>query len=53
MTPDRLARSVGLAGVVGASVLTYFGAARVLRLRESTQAWRMIAARLPGGLGRR
>ena len=46
-------RAVGLAGVVGASVLIYFAAARALRLQESAQAWRMIAARLPGGLGRR
>ena len=52
-TPDRLARAVGLAGVVGLSVLAYFAAARLLRLRESAQAWAMIAARLPGAVGRR
>jgi peptidoglycan biosynthesis protein MviN/MurJ (putative lipid II flippase) len=41
--------AVGLAVAVGAGVLTYFVAARVLRLSESAQAWRMIRRRLPGG----
>ena len=31
----------------------YFLAARLLRLEESEQAWRMIARRLPGGRNRR
>ena len=39
----------GWAIAIGASVLVYFGAARLLRLEESAQAWRMIRRRLPGG----
>ncbi len=50
---DRWLRGVGLAGVVGFSVLVYFAAAWALRLPESAQAWRMIAARLPRAATRR
>jgi len=46
-------RAAGLGLIVGLSIVTYFGAAQILRLNESAQAWRMIAARLPGKLGRR
>jgi putative peptidoglycan lipid II flippase len=48
-TPSRLLRVLGLGGTVGVSVIAYFGAARVLRLDESGEAWRMIRRRLPGG----
>jgi putative peptidoglycan lipid II flippase len=40
---------VALAIAVGAGVATYFAIARLLRLSESAQAWRMIRRRLPGG----
>ena len=46
-----LARALGLAAAIGAGVLTYFGAARLLRLEESGEAWRLIRRRLPGGAG--
>ena len=49
---SRLLRALGLAGVVGVSVLAYFVAARLLRLEESGQAWRMMRARLPGATRR-
>jgi len=48
-TQSRLLRAGGLAGAVGVSVLIYFGAAQVLRLQESAEAWAMIRRRLPGG----
>ena len=48
-TASRLLRAVGLAGAVTVSVIAYFVAARVLRLEESGEAWRMIRRRLPGG----
>jgi putative peptidoglycan lipid II flippase len=44
----RLLRAAGLFVAVGVSVAVYFGAARVLRLQESADAWRMIRRRLPG-----
>jgi putative peptidoglycan lipid II flippase len=46
---SRILRAGGLAVAVGVSVLIYFGAARVLRLQESAEAWAMIRRRLPGG----
>jgi putative peptidoglycan lipid II flippase len=48
-TPSRLWRAVGLGAAIGVSVPVYFGAARLMRLEESLQAWRMIRRRLPGG----
>ena len=52
-TPSRLLRAGGLACAIGAGAAGYFLAARLLRLEESEQAWRMIARRLPGGGNRR
>jgi len=52
VAPSRLLRALGLACVVGMSVLAYFVAARLLRLEESGQAWRMMRARLPGATRR-
>ena len=46
---DFIIDMLGLGVAVVAGVLTYFGAARVLRLSESAQAWHMIRRRLPGG----
>ncbi len=46
---NRILRAAGLAAAVGVSVLIYFGAAQVLRLQESAEAWAMIRRRLPGG----
>ena len=48
-TPSRLWRAAGLAAAIGVSVPIYFAAARLMRLDESVQAWRMIRRRLPGG----
>ena len=48
---SRLVRAFGLTAAVGMSVLVYFAAARVLRLEESGDAWRMIRRRLSGGRG--
>jgi putative peptidoglycan lipid II flippase len=48
-TPSRLWRAVGLGAAISVSVPIYFAAARVMRLDESVQAWRMIRRRLPGG----
>jgi putative peptidoglycan lipid II flippase len=42
-----LPRIVGLAAGVGLGVGGYFGAARVLGLSESHEAWRMIRRRIP------
>ncbi len=50
---DRIVRAAGLAGIVGASIAVYFGAAWLLRLSESAQAWALVAARLPGAARRR
>jgi putative peptidoglycan lipid II flippase len=47
-TASRLWRAVGLGAAIGVSVPIYFGAARLMRLDESVQAWRMIRRRLPG-----
>jgi putative peptidoglycan lipid II flippase len=44
-----LVEAAGLAGAIAISVPVYFGAARLLRLDESAQAWAMIRRRLPGG----
>ena len=43
-----LSRALGLAVAIGVGVPVYFIAARLLRLEESAQAWRMIRRRLPG-----
>jgi putative peptidoglycan lipid II flippase len=48
-TPSRLWRAAGLAAAIGVSVPIYFAAARLMRLDESVQAWRMIRRRLPEG----
>jgi putative peptidoglycan lipid II flippase len=48
MSHERLPRAFGLGCAMTASVLVYFGAARVLRLGESAEAWAMIRRRLPG-----
>ena len=45
---NGLIRALGLAAAIGASVPIYFIAARLLRLQESADAWRMIRRRLPG-----
>jgi putative peptidoglycan lipid II flippase len=47
-TSSYFLRAVGLAMAIGASVPVYFGAAQVLRLQESADAWRMIRRRIPG-----
>jgi putative peptidoglycan lipid II flippase len=41
-------RALGLLAAIGVSVPVYFAAARVLRLQESAEAWRMLRRRLPG-----
>jgi putative peptidoglycan lipid II flippase len=46
---SRWMRGVGLIAAICLSVPIYFGAARVLRLSESGDAWRMLRRRLPGG----
>jgi putative peptidoglycan lipid II flippase len=46
-TPDRWLRAVGLAIAIAVAVGAYFAAARLLRLEESGDAWRMIRRRLP------
>ncbi len=43
-----LLRAVGLGAAIAVSVPVYFGAARLLRLDESAEAWAMIRRRLPG-----
>ena len=43
-----LLQAVGLGAAIGVSVPVYFGAARLLRLDESAEAWAMIRRRLPG-----
>jgi putative peptidoglycan lipid II flippase len=48
VTHAFLPRLAGLGAAIGLSVLVYFGAARLLRLDESAEAWRMIRRRLPG-----
>jgi peptidoglycan biosynthesis protein MviN/MurJ (putative lipid II flippase) len=47
-TSNWALRGLGLAVAIGASLPIYFGAARVLRLQESGEAWRMIRRRIPG-----
>jgi putative peptidoglycan lipid II flippase len=47
-TTSYVLRALGLAAAIGASVPVYFGAAQVLRLQESADAWRMIRRRIPG-----
>jgi putative peptidoglycan lipid II flippase len=47
-TSNYLLRAMGLAAAIGASVPVYFGAAQVLRLQESADAWSMIRRRIPG-----
>ena len=46
-TTNRPWRAAGLAVAIGASVPVYFGAARLLRLDESVQAWRTLRRRIP------
>jgi len=47
-TSSWVLRGLGLAVAIGVSLPVYFGAARVLRLQESSEAWRMIRRRIPG-----
>jgi len=53
VTTSRLLRAVGLGIAIAVGGGGYFLAARLLKLEESEQAWRMIARRLPGGGNRR
>ncbi|MEO8812760.1 MAG: murein biosynthesis integral membrane protein MurJ [Caulobacteraceae bacterium] len=48
LTRDRALRALGLAAAIGVSAPAYFAAARLMRLGESADAWRMIRRRLPG-----
>ena len=48
VTTNWVIRAVGLAAAIGVSLPVYFGAAQVLRLQESADAWRMIRRRIPG-----
>ncbi len=48
LTASRLWRTAALAAAIGVSVPVYFGAAQLLRLDESAEAWRMIRRRIPG-----
>jgi putative peptidoglycan lipid II flippase len=48
VTSGLLARASGLAASIGGGALAYFVAARILRLNESDEAWRMVRRRLPG-----
>ena len=47
-TGSWIIRALGLAAAIGASVPIYFVSARLLRLQESADAWRMIRRRVPG-----
>ncbi|HEY2483096.1 MAG TPA: murein biosynthesis integral membrane protein MurJ [Caulobacteraceae bacterium] len=47
-TASYLLRALGLAAAIAASVPVYFAFARVLRLEESADAWRMLRRRIPG-----
>ncbi len=44
---DSVLRAAGLFTAIGAGVAAYFAAARLLRLEESGEAWRMLMRRLP------
>ncbi|MBA3812475.1 MAG: murein biosynthesis integral membrane protein MurJ [Caulobacteraceae bacterium] len=44
---DSVLRGAGLFAAIGAGVAAYFAAARLLRLEESGEAWRMLKRRLP------
>ena len=52
LVQSRVVRAAGLVAVVGVSVLAYFIVARLLRLEESGEAWRMMRTRLPGATRR-
>ncbi|MGH7023065.1 MAG: murein biosynthesis integral membrane protein MurJ [Caulobacteraceae bacterium] len=47
-TASWVLRGLGLIVAIGVSVPVYFGAAHVLRLQESGEAWRLIKRRIPG-----
>jgi putative peptidoglycan lipid II flippase len=47
-TSSWFLRGLGLSAAIGVSLPVYFGAARVLRLQEGGEAWRMIRRRIPG-----
>jgi hypothetical protein len=41
-------RGAGLGLAIAVSLPVYFGAAQLLRLQESGEAWRMLRRRIPG-----
>ncbi|MGA2953476.1 MAG: murein biosynthesis integral membrane protein MurJ [Caulobacteraceae bacterium] len=47
-TSGALLHAVDLFASIGVAVGVYFGAAQILRLKESGEAWRMIRRRIPG-----
>jgi putative peptidoglycan lipid II flippase len=47
-TAGLLLHAVDLFASIGVAVAVYFGAAQLLRLKESGEAWRMIKRRIPG-----
>jgi len=48
VTSGALLHAVDLFASIGVAVGVYFGAAQILRLKESGEAWRMIRRRIPG-----
>lgn len=53
LTSNRFAQAGGLFAAIGVGGVVYFLAARLMRIEESAQAWRMIARRIPGLSNRR
>jgi putative peptidoglycan lipid II flippase len=47
-TSGLLLHAIALFASIGLAVAVYFGAAQLLRLKESGEAWRMIKRRIPG-----
>jgi putative peptidoglycan lipid II flippase len=47
-TSGLLLHAIALFASIGVAVAVYFGAAQLLRLKESGEAWRMIKRRIPG-----
>jgi hypothetical protein len=47
-TTNWMLRGAGLGLAIAVSLPVYFGAAQLLRLQESGEAWRMLRRRIPG-----
>jgi hypothetical protein len=48
VTHGLILHAIALFAAIGLAVAVYFGAAQLLRLQESAEAWRMIKRRIPG-----